>query len=335
MKLLVLYRELAAYTVECLNKLANQASITLIHYPVNSEAPFEFKIDSRIEVFQKSNNSLSMIKSRSETYSHVLVGGWADEAYNQLAFHMNATRILAFDTPWENTLKFQIGSLYLRWKYARHYHYAFIPGESQRNLALRMGFKESKIKTGFYTATDEFQGTEKNTSITKELWCVARYIPQKNLHFLWKAYNDLAPNERSGWTLHCAGTGEGFSDRLNTEGIVHHGFLQPNDLAKHTENATAFVLPSLYEPWGVVVHEWTKLGKPLLLSTQVGASKDLLVENKNGFTFSPTNSLELKQALIKLFALSEYEIREMGKESHLLSLKFSSDLWMEQILSMN
>jgi len=335
MKLLVLYRELAAYTVECLNQLANQASITLIHYPINSEAPFRFEIDSRIEVIQKSPESLALIKSRSKSYSHVLVGGWADEAYNQVAFQMNATRILAFDTPWENNLKFQVGSLYLRWKYARNYHYAFIPGESQKKLASRMGFIESHIKTGFYTATKHFCLAEKTNTITKELWCVARYIPQKNLELLWETFNELTPNERSGWTLHCAGVGEGFNERLIAEGIVHHGFLQPNELAKQTENATAFILPSLYEPWGVVVHEWTKLGKPLLLSTQVGACKDLLIENKNGFTFSPTRKSELKQALKKLFALSENEITEMGKESHLLSFKFSSDLWVEQILSMN
>jgi glycosyltransferase involved in cell wall biosynthesis len=222
----------------------------------------------------------------------------------------------------------------LRWKLRGKYHYAFIPGKAQWKFAKRIGFKETQIQIGLYTATDHFQKTNADPAVTKELWCVARYIPQKNLNLLWIAFSEINPNERSGWTLHCAGTGELFDQRIQAEDIIHHGFLQPDELANKTAHASAFILPSVYEPWGVVVHEWSKLGKPMLLSTQVGAAKDLLMEGKNGFSFSPSAKTEIKKALIQLFHTSDADLKKMGAQSFELSLKFSSDLWVQHLLSL-
>jgi glycosyltransferase involved in cell wall biosynthesis len=335
MKLLILYRELAAYTVECINKLAQQAEITLIHYPLNAEAPFQFVIDTRIKRIEKGSVEFEKQLHSTEAYTHVLISGWADQTYNSIAAKQtNAIRIMTFDTAWKNTLKFQLGSLYLRWKLGSKYHYAFIPGQAQWTFAKRLGFKEKHIQIGLYTATDQFKKVNFEPAPSKELWCVARYIPQKNLSLLWEAFSEIAPNNRSGWTLHCAGTGELFEHRTEVDGIIHHGFLQPEELARKTSNASAFILPSIYEPWGVVVHEWAKMGKPMLLSSEVGAAKDLLDEGENGFTFSPFSKSELKAALIQLFNSSDQTLKNMGEKSFELSMKFSSDLWVQHLLSL-
>ena len=249
MKLLILYRELAAYTVECINKLAHHAEITLIHYPLNAEAPFQFNLDERIKRIEKGSFEFERQRHSTEIYSHVLISGWADSDYSTMALNQkNAVRILAFDTAWKNTLKFQLGSIYLGWKLGGNYHYAFVPGKAQWTFAKRLRFKENQIQLGLYTATDHFQKVNAEHSLTKELWCVARYIPQKNLSLLWEVFEELTPNERSGWTLHCAGIGEMFDQRLESEGIFHHGFLQPDELARKSSNASAFILPSIYEP---------------------------------------------------------------------------------------
>lgn len=334
MKVLVLYRELAAYLVECLNKLAAQAEITLVHYPINPEAPFEFELDQKIKAIEKGSSEYDSFKKLNHNFSHVLVSGWADNEYNAIAYKIDAIRVLAFDTQWNNSLKFQLGSLYLKWKFAKNFDYAFIPGSAQIRFAEKLGFVESHIKTGFYTANDHFDLSAAPAIQSKQLWCVARYIPQKNLTTLWKAFAELTPNERSGWTLHCAGSGEMFDERIEAEGIFHHGFLQPSELADRTKEASAFVLPSLYEPWGVVVHEWAKMKKPYLLSSQVGAASDLLEAGKNGYAFSPFHHEELKQALINLFQLPASKLIEMGEHSYRLSKKFSSDHWVDQLIAM-
>ena len=46
--------------------------------------------------------------------------------------------------------------------------------------------------------------------------------------------------------------------------------------------ADVFALLSDWEPWGVVVNEAAACGLPLVLSDQVGAAADLLVDGENG-----------------------------------------------------
>ena len=79
MRILILYRELAGYTVECINKLALQHEILLICYPVNDEAPFQFEFDSNIHVVFKSNISLIQIQAYNPSF--VLCSGWGDNEY--------------------------------------------------------------------------------------------------------------------------------------------------------------------------------------------------------------------------------------------------------------
>jgi glycosyltransferase involved in cell wall biosynthesis len=134
--------------------------------------------------------------------------------------------------------------------------------------------------------------------------------------------------------LNIAGTGELFHARIENESLVHHGFIQPKELSAKLENASAFVLPSLYEPWGVVVHEMASLGKPLLLSTAVGAKQDLLEEEINGYSFNPHSSVELKTQLLKIFNAQLETLQAMGEKSSRIATKFSSDNWVNQFTKM-
>ena len=332
MKILILYRELAGYTVECLNKLAIQHELLVVHYPINPEAPFHFQINSAIQLASKSEIDLNTISLFNPTF--VLCSGWSDSKYIEWIKTLNKPAALAFDTIWQNNLKFILGSFYFKLKYKKLFHFAFIPGNAQMKTARKLGFSFKNILAGFYTCEDVFRLQQKALSESRELWCIARYIPVKNINFLCETFLSIPPNERSGWKLNMAGTGELFSSRIENEAIVHHGFIQPKELSEKLANASAFVLPSLYEPWGVVVHEMASLGKPLLLSTNVGASHDLLEEGKNGFSFDPNSSSELKKILLEIFQSTQDELQTMGKKSSEIALKFSSDYWVNQFTKM-
>jgi glycosyltransferase involved in cell wall biosynthesis len=332
MKVLVLYRELAGYTVECLNKLALQHELLVVHYPINEEAPFNFEFNSAIQLESKSELTATKIAEFRPAF--VLCSGWGDKEYIQWVKDLNKPTALAFDTIWQSNLKFVLGSFYFKLKYKKHFRFAFIPGKAQIKTARKLGFSDKNISEGFYTCEDVFRFNHKALRDTKELWCIARYIPAKNINFLCEAFLSIPPNERSGWTLHIAGTGELFSTRIENDAIVHHGFIQPKSLSLKLENATAFVLPSLYEPWGVVVHEMATLGKPLLLSAAVGAKQDLLLEGKNGYSFNPHSAEELKIELLKIFAASHETLQNMGDNSAQIAKKFSSDNWVNSFTKM-
>ena len=45
----------------------------------------------------------------------------------------------------------------------------------------------------------------------------------------------------------------------------------------------ALVLPSLYEPWGLVVHEGLAHGLPVIATDQVASADDLVESSVNGY----------------------------------------------------
>lgn len=61
-----------------------------------------------------------------------------------------------------------------------------------------------------------------------------------------------------------------------------------------------FVLPSLFEPWGLAVNEAMSLGLPIIASDQVGAVPDL-VSPDNGWVFPAGNVAALARALDAAF----------------------------------
>lgn len=68
-------------------------------------------------------------------------------------------------------------------------------------------------------------------------------------------------------------------DRSNLRRVRFAGARRPSELPEVWAAADLFVLPSVHEPWGVVVNEAMAAGLPLVLSDRVGAAADLLVSD--------------------------------------------------------
>lgn len=61
-----------------------------------------------------------------------------------------------------------------------------------------------------------------------------------------------------------------------------------------------FLLPSDYEPWGVVVNEAAAAGCAMITSSVVGAAGELVRDGINGRTFTPSNIDELTTAMLEV-----------------------------------
>ena len=86
--------------------------------------------------------------------------------------------------------------------------------------------------------------------------------------------------------------------------------------------ASAFVHPSLLEPWGLVVNEAAACGLPLLVSDRAGCVETMVPDppGTTGRRFDPRDELELTAALAWISGLTESERRRMhgterGQES--------------------
>ena len=79
------------------------------------------------------------------------------------------------------------------------------------------------------------------------------------------------------------------------------GRLSGADLLDVYSVADVFVLPSRFEPWGLVVNEAMAAGLPVLASERVGCVDDLVRAGETGMIVPAESELALTAAMQKLF----------------------------------
>lgn len=92
------------------------------------------------------------------------------------------------------------------------------------------------------------------------------------------------------------------------------GFKNQTELPRYYDLCDVFVLPSEYEPWGLVVNEVMNAGKPVILSDQVGCGPDLVQDRENGFIV-PVGNAEVLADRLKVLCSSPELRGKMGEES--------------------
>lgn len=75
------------------------------------------------------------------------------------------------------------------------------------------------------------------------------------------------------------------------------GFQNQSQLPALYDLCDVFVLPSVFEPWGLVVNEVMNAGRPVVVSDQVGSGADLVRPGINGGIFAAGCVGDLEQAL--------------------------------------
>ena len=78
------------------------------------------------------------------------------------------------------------------------------------------------------------------------------------------------------------------------------GFQNQTELPALYDLCDIFVLPSVFEPWGLVVNEVMNAGKPVIVSDQVGSGPDLVKRGLNGDIFRAGDARDLCAKLVPL-----------------------------------
>ena len=154
----------------------------------------------------------------------------------------------------------------------------------------------------------------------KKLITVSRLVQKKNVKSLLDAWKFVEENDDT-WSLDIIGDGP-LSGELQEQkkelGLKRVNFLGvvPNEkIPGFLFNADAFVSPSLYESWGLVVNEAMAAGLPVLLSDKINAAFTLLKEGENGYMFNPNDANALKQKLTEFIQLPDSAKKSMSKKS--------------------
>jgi glycosyltransferase involved in cell wall biosynthesis len=338
LKIVVLYEELAWYFVNCLNVLAHDhnCSITVFCKKTNPNAPFLFKyVHSDIIIKDRSGFSETDLLQEVQniTPNVIFLGGWIYKPYlNVIKKSGIKNCILGIDNQWNGSFKQILGSIYFKLNLKSYINTVFVPGISQFTFAKKLGFAEDKISTGAYCCDYEFfrnayeeNKESKQVSFPKRFLFVGRYVKEKGITQLWDAFTELQKETPTDWELWCLGAGEILP--VQHPKIKHFGFKQPGELGDIIKNTGVFVLPSLFEPWGVVVHEYATGGFPLLCSDKVGAIDTFLQDKKNGFIIASADKDAIKINLKKFIAMSQEELNLMSENSARTASLITPQLW--------
>lgn len=333
--ILFLYSELAGYFLACARELGKAEwveKVKIIHWPVNLEAPFEFNSTAEYELIDKSVLDQNTLAREVNAFNPtaIVCSGWMDSDYNSIArkWQRKIPVVLTFDNWWTGSLKQRLAVLTAPLFIQRHFNRVWVPGEPQLPFARKLGFAEEHTATGFYCADPEpfvkVWEARKNRKPAKKILYIGRYLPVKGVQELWTAFASIS-DDYPEWELHCIGTGDSWRERMIHPKIIHHGFLQPHELTPHLIDAAAFVMPSKKEPWGVVLHEMAIAGLPLLVSSDVGATKSFFQTGRNGLIFSACKS---EHAFKEFTQLSASALKGMGEISHQLGTQYQPVQWI-------
>lgn len=146
------------------------------------------------------------------------------------------------------------------------------------------------------------------------LYC-GRLIAEKSLPTLIAAVNQLQ-QEPTGTAPMLLIVGEGplrkgleASSGANADHIRFLGFRNQTELPQFYNLCDVFVLPSVFEPWGLVVNEAMNAGRPVIVSDRVGCAADLVKPQVNGGIFPAGDAGALANVLRPFLA-------DAGKREH-------------------
>jgi glycosyltransferase involved in cell wall biosynthesis len=92
------------------------------------------------------------------------------------------------------------------------------------------------------------------------------------------------------------------------------GFKNQTELPGYYDLCDVLVLPSSFEPWGLVINEVMNAGRAVVVSDQVGCGPDLVRPGANGAVFPAGDVAGLRQALLDLTG-DPRQCRAMGQKS--------------------
>jgi glycosyltransferase involved in cell wall biosynthesis len=104
------------------------------------------------------------------------------------------------------------------------------------------------------------------------------------------------------------------------------GFRNQSELPALYDLCDVFVLPSRFEPWGLVVNEVMNAGRPVIVSDRVGAAPDLVEDGANGFIY-PSGDVAALASRLRQIVESPSLRAKMGERSlkRIASWDFEAD----------
>jgi glycosyltransferase involved in cell wall biosynthesis len=232
------------------------------------------------------------------------VHGWVSGQPSPYAIYVDQTRLMA-ERGWPDWMPFSPREreelLCLeRSMYAEASHLLVMGAPARDSLGADYGVEGSRISVVGGGLPYDDQPTRQQLTDEPSILFIGRDFERKGGRVLLEAF-DLVRAQVPGATLRIVGAARDF----DLPGVIGYGKIRDRrELARLYGRARVFCLPSLYEPYGLVLIEAMAHGIPCI-GSRVQSIPEILDEGRAGLLVAPGDAGELGEALIRLLTDDE------------------------------
>jgi glycosyltransferase involved in cell wall biosynthesis len=265
-----------------------------------------------------------------------LTGSWNYLPYKRLHRKRSYFSVLAMDNQWHGTLKQYLGAKFSPILIRPYFDCVLVPGFRQVIFAQKLGFDIDKIHENLFPINREiFSKPPLALDRKKDFLFVGRLVPEKNIELLVEAYLKYREMVDEPWGLRVVGRGP-LSDKIEgIQGVVKLGHLNGTQLVKEYRSSSCLILPSKFEPWGIVIQEATSQALPIIASNRVGSINNLVRHLKTGYIIDNLDATSLVNGMLHIHSLSPRQKLEYAQGSLQLSSQYEKLNFVENLKSIS
>ena len=262
----------------------------------------------------------------------VICSGWNHRAFMRLLRRSKGrfVRVLSMDNQWIWRPKQVGGILVSPWMLKPCFDAVFASGPRQRRFARSLGFRTSTIYEGYLSCdVSLFAQAARRSHFEDKFVFAGRLVDDKSINELLAGYRLYRERTARPWSLELIGNGPLGAAATGERGVTVTGFKQPAELAQAFSGAGCFILPSKFEPWGVVLHEAASAGLPLIGSQQCGSADLFLRHGWNGLLLDRADPRSISDAMSEIASFSADKRAAFGRRSEALAATLTPRIWAE------
>ncbi len=348
MVVLYLYSEIMGYQMPILKEYVKVygAEVHVVHWNHKKLSHYSTPLIEGVSFYKRSEFTSAGLKEFVKKLNPdiIYISGWMDRGYLAAVnpLRLKGTPVVtAFDDIWFKTLKQKGASLLFPLIKSYFFSHAWVAGPYQYEYAKRLGFKNDDIVFNCLSAdTSIFNKAYTDSASIKaqryphKFLYVGRFEIEKGVDILVNAWSNLkSKNECRDWGLTLIGNGSLHSSLSILPEIEIINFLQPEKLGEEIVKYGCFILPSRNEQWGIVLHEFTAAGFPIICSDICGAAPVFVANGYNGNTFKSGQVKDLEEQMLWIMNKSDEELKVISVRSNRIGQKISPELVAASFMS--
>lgn len=324
-RVFAILQEPASYTVDRNHAVYDRLGIDYCYIDNKSEAQSDERNIHGLSALD-DKELIKRLGSILSNYDIVIMNGYTGRLFRHLyRLNQRYNKIIGIDSDTQlrvpvNPIKRLAKWIYLNRIFKNMHYYGLAGGTgSHKELFRHYGMAERRIcLMPMMVNNAKFVCHNRNydRQVLRFLY-VGRIVDVKNIPVMLKAFAK-AFGSRNDVELRIVGKGnmlpELSSEYSSRPNIVFAGAKYCDELLKEYHDASVLVLPSSYEPWGLVVNEALAAGLPVIVSDQVGAAHDLVEGRNTGFIF-PYQDVDKLAEYMKLLVEDSTLYKEYSKNA--------------------